>query len=112
MLFHTYKNYPYTADYYSYETITSADGTVTTKRYTTVPEQVKLSVTTSYIGDLVIFTKTKMQLAGRLMNLTDKNNTEIYENGEWEITQTQPITSPVGIVNGYRYKARLIGGNV
>jgi len=112
MLFNTYKTYPYTADYYSYETITSADGTVTTKRYTTLPEKVKLSVTTSYIGNLIIFTKTKMQLSGKILNLTDKNNVEIYEDGQWEITQTQPITSPLGIVSGYRYKAKLIGGNV
>jgi hypothetical protein len=112
MLFNTYKTYPYTVDYYSYTIITSADGTVTTKRYVTIPEQIKLSVTTSYIGDLVIFSKNKMQLEGILKNLKDKNNVEIYEGGEWQITQTQPMTSPVGLVIGYRYKARLIGGNV
>jgi hypothetical protein len=112
MLFNTYKNYPYTADYYSYTIITSTDGTVSEKRYATIPEQIKISVTTSYIGDLVIFSKNKMQLEGRLKNLRDKNDVEIYQDGEWQITQTQPMTSPVGLVTGYRYKARLIGGNV
>lgn len=112
MLFNIYKTYPYTVDYYSYTIITSADGTVTTKRYATIPEQIKVSVTTSYIGDLIIFTNKKLQFEGKLKNIVDKNGNQIYDNGEWQITQTQPMTSAVGLVTGYRYKAELIAGNV
>jgi hypothetical protein len=112
MLFSAYKSYPYSAEYYSYTIITSADGTVSEKRYSVNPEIIKLSLTTSYIGDLILFSKSKMQLEGKLKNVTDKNGIEIYQDGEWQITQTQPMTSPVGLVTGYRYKARLIGGNV
>lgn len=113
MLFNTYKTYPYSADYYGYSVISNpTDPDQTSKVYTSIPTSVRLSVTTSYIGNLIIFTKTKMQLSGKILNLRDKNDVEIYEDGQWEITQTQPITSPLGIVSGYRYKAKLIGGNV
>lgn len=112
MLFNSYKTYPYTADYYSYEVITSADGTVSEKRYSTIPEQIKASVSTSFIGDLVIVTTSKLQNVGKIQNLLDRNGKEIYEDGVWEIKSTQPIVSSIGFVQGYKYKAKLISGDV
>jgi hypothetical protein len=112
MLFSAYKSYKYTADYYSYVELISADGTVIEKRYSTIPVEIKTSVSTNFIGDLILMTKQKLQIAGKIANVRDKNGNEIYENGVWEIDQTMPITSPVGLVEGYKYRAVIISGEV
>ncbi len=112
MLFNAYKAYKYSADYYGYVEITSADGTVTERRYSTVPLEIKITVSTSFIGNLILMTKQKLQFAGRLANVRDKNGNPIYEDGVWEIDQTMPITSPVGLVEGYKYRAFLIEGAI
>jgi hypothetical protein len=104
------KQYPYTGDYYSYTLITSADGTVTERRYTTLPRQVKMSLSVNFLGELLIDSETKMQLDGKLKNIVDKNGEEIYEAGEWQINQTMPILSTLGTKEGYRYRAKIIGG--
>lgn len=106
------KQYPYTGDYYNYTLITSADGTVTERRYATVPTEVKLSLSTNLLGELVIDSESKMQLDGQLKNIVDRNGEEIYEAGEWQITQTMPILSGLGTKEGYRYRARLIAGAI
>lgn len=106
------KQYPYTADYYSYTLITSADGTVTTKRYTTTPTQVKLALSVNLLGELVIDSDTKMQFEGYLKNIVDRNGEEIYDAGQWQITQTMPLLSGLGTKEGYRYRAKLIAGNI
>jgi len=76
------KQYPYTADYYNYTLITSADGLVTEKRYATIPTQVKLSLSVNLLGELVIDSETKMQLEGQLKNIVDRNGEEIYDAGQ------------------------------
>ncbi len=106
------KQYPYTGDYYSYTLITSADGTVTTRRYTTIPTQVNLSLSVNLLGELVIDSPTKMQLDGQLKNVVDRNGQAIYDAGEWQIVQTAPILSGLGTKEGYRYRARLIAGAI
>lgn len=112
MLFDAYKTYPYTVDYYNYTFITSADGTVTERRYQTIPTEIKVAISTSFIGDLIIITKEKLQKNGRLSNLVDRNDNQIYPDATWEITQTMPRTNPVGFVEGYKYKAKIISGDV
>lgn len=111
MLFNTYKAYYYLVDYYSYELITSADGTVTTRDYVTVPTTVAVGISTSFIGDLIIISNAKMQKDGYLKNLRDRNNNEVYPEGVWQITQTQPILNALGIAEGFKYKAKIIDGN-
>jgi len=106
------KQYPYTADYYNYTLITSADGLVTEKRYATIPTQVKLSLSVNLLGELVIDSETKMQLEGQLKNIVDRNGAEIYDAGQWQITQTMPLLSGLGTKEGYRYRARLIAGAI
>lgn len=106
------KQYPYTGDYYSYTLITSEDGTVTEKRYVTIPIQVKMSLSTNLLGELLIDSESKMQLAGLLKNIVDKNGEEIYDAGEWEIIQTMPLLSAIGTKEGYQYRADLIGGQI
>jgi hypothetical protein len=106
------KQYPYTGDYYSYTLITSADGTVTERRYATIPTEVKLSLSVNLIGELIIDSLTKMQLNGILKNVVDRNDEEVYESGEWEIVQTAPNLSGLGTKEGYRYRARIIAGNI
>jgi len=106
------KQYPYSADLYKYILVTSADGTVTTRQYDVVPAQVKLSVSVNLLGDLVIDSATKMQINAYLKNITDRNGTQIYQNGVWEIYQTAPLLSGIGTVEGYRYRARLIAGDI
>lgn len=104
------KQYPYTADYYSYTLITSADGTVTERRYATIPTEVKLSLSVNLLGDLVIESETKFQINSYLKNVLDRNGEQIYTNGVWEIYQTAPLLSGLGTKEGYRYRARLIDG--
>lgn len=106
------KQYPYSADYYSYRLITSADGTVTEKRYDVVPIKVFLSLTTNIFGELKIDSLVKMQREGYLKNILDKNGEEIYEDGVWEILQSAPILSSLGTKEGYQYIASLIAGDI
>ena len=112
MLFNAYKSYPYTADYFSYTLITSADGTVTEKRYAISPVEIKANISTTYNGDLVIITKEKLQKSGYIANVTDRNGNQIYQNGVWEITQTMPATLAVGVISSYKYKAKIISGDI
>ena len=106
------KQYPYTGDYYGYTIVTSADGTVSERRYATFPEEVKLSVSVNFLGELVIESESKMQRNSRLLNIRDRNGEEIYSNGDWEIIQTMPILSGLGTKEGYRYRARIIAGDI
>lgn len=106
------KQYPFTGDYFSYTLVTLADGTVTGKTYIGVPTPVQLALSVNLLGELLIESETKMQVNGRLKNIVDRNNEEIYEAGEWEIIQTAPILSAIGTKDGYKYRADLIGGEI
>lgn len=112
MLFNAYKRYNYLADVYSYVLITSADGTVTQKEYDVVPTEHRVQISTSFSGDLVILATEKFQKDAYVQNIRDRNNNEIYEDGIWQISSTQPITNALGLVEGYKYKAKIIGGEV
>lgn len=114
MLFNTFRKakYNYTAEYYGYTLVTSADGTVTTREYVTIPTGILMGLSTSFIGDLIILTDQKMQINGYLKNVLDRNGKEIYVDGIWQITSTQPVLNALGIVEGYKYKAKLIDGEV
>jgi hypothetical protein len=111
MLFNSIKNYYYTADYYSYKEVTSADGSVTERVYVEAPESFRLAVTTSFIGDLVILTDSKLQIDGYVSNLLDKNGQEVFIEGLWKITQTQPVLNALGFAEGFKYKAKILSGN-
>lgn len=106
------KQYPYTGDLYGYRLVTSADGTVTTREYDVVPTEVQLSLSVNLLGDLVIDSGTKMQLNAYLKNVVDRNGTQIYQDGVWQIIQTAPLLSGIGTVEGYRYRATIIEGNI
>lgn len=111
MLFNTINNYKYTADTYGYTIVTNPDGT-TSNLYSTNPFSIQAGLSTTFVGDVLISTKTKLQKATLLRNIRDRQGTLVYENGVWEIYQTQPILNAAGITEGYRYKARLISGDV
>lgn len=108
----TTKQYPFTGDLYPYRLITSADGTVTTRQYDTVPTSVKMSLTVNLLGELVIESQTKMQLNAYVKNVKDANGEQIYTGGEWQIIQTAPVLGPMGLKGGYRYRAILIAGAI
>ena len=112
MLFNTYKKFNYTGDVYGYRIVTSADGTVTSKEYDVAPRQFKMQISTSFIGDLIILLNQKVQNESYIKVIKDRNGDEIYPNGVWKITQTQPITNALGIVEGYKYKAKIISGDI
>lgn len=112
MLFNTYKRYNYEIDVYGYILVTSADGTVTTREYDVVPTTHFVQITTSFIGDLVILSGSKFQKDSYIQNLRDRNGNEIYPDGVWQISSTQPITNAVGLIEGYKYKAKIIDGEV
>lgn len=107
------RQYHYTGDYYGYVVIANPnDPDQTSRQYATVPTKVKMSLSVNLLGELVIDSETKMQLDGQIKNIVDKNGAEIYDAGQWQITQTMPILSGIGIKEGYRYRARLIAGAI
>jgi hypothetical protein len=106
------KQYPFTGELYGYILVTSADGTITTKQYDVVPDQVTMALSVNLLGELVIESETKMQISAYVKNIRDKNGEEIYTAGEWQITQTAPLLNPLGLKEGYKYKATLIAGEV
>ena len=108
----TTKQYPYTGDLYGYTVVTSADGSVTERVYDEVPTQVSMALSTNLLGDLVIESQSKMQLNANLSNVVDANGEEIYVGGQWQIFQTAPLLGPMGLKSGYRYRARIIAGNI
>lgn len=108
----TTKNYPYTGNYYGYELVTSEDGTVTERVYNEFFTVIQMSLTTNLLGELVIESESKMQLNGYIKAVLDKNDEEVYIDGVWQITQTAPILGPLGIKGGYKYRARLIEGQI
>ena len=108
----TTKEYLYSGNYYGYTLVTSADGTTTERIYNTFFTEVELALSVNLLGDLVIDSPAKMQLNGYLGNIVDRNGEEIYTDGVWEIFQTAPILGPSGIKAGYRYRARIIQGNI
>ena len=106
------KQYPYTVDYYSYTLVTSIDGTVTETRFVTIPTQAKVDLSVNLLGDLVIESQTKFQLNSQLKNIVDRNGEQIYVDGVWEIIQTSPLLSGLGTKEGYKYRAKIIAGNI
>lgn len=112
MKVNTTKVYPYTADSYGYTLVTSADGTVTETRYNTVPDIVTLALSVNLLGELIIESKSKLQLNSYLKNVVDKNREEIYQDGVWKITQTAPLLASIGVKEGYKYRATLIEGQI
>jgi len=106
------KSYPFTGELYGYRLITSADGTVTTREYDVVPTEVLLSLSVNLLGDLVIESQSKMQINAYLENIVDRNGEQIYQDGVWEIYQTAPLLSALGTKEGFRYRARLIDGQI
>ncbi len=107
------RQYHYTGDYYGYVVIANPnDPDQTSRQYATVPTKVKMSLSVNLLGELVIDSETKMQLAGRLKNIVDRNGEKIYDAGEWDIVQTMPVLSGLGTKEGYRYRARLIAGAI
>jgi len=112
MLANTTKEYPYTGDLYGYRLTTSADGTVTQTDYDVVPTQVYMQLTVNLLGELIISSQTKMQLNAQVKNIVDKASEPVYVDGVWQIIQTAPILGPMGLKNGFKYRARLISGNI
>jgi hypothetical protein len=108
----TTKTYPYSGNYYGYTLVTSADGTVTERKYNEFFTIVNMALTVNLLGELVIESESKMQLNGYISNVLDKNDENIYVDGVWQITQTAPLLGPLGIKGGYKYRARLIEGQI
>jgi hypothetical protein len=103
--------YKYAGDHYGYTLVTSADGTVTNKVYS-FNGKVLMQLSTNLLGELVIKSRTKMQLESYLKNVLDANGEEIYTDGVWRITQTAPLLGSMGIKDGYQYRAILIEGQI
>ena len=111
MLFNTVNKYNYTSTYYPYTIVENNDGT-TSKIYSTNGNVIDMTLSTTLIGDVVIQTNQKLQKGGLLRLIRDRNNIPVYPDGVWEITQTQPILNAVGIREGYKYRAKLIAGDL
>jgi hypothetical protein len=112
MKYNTTKQYLYTGSYFGYVLTTSADGTVTQRDYNVVGTPVALSLTVNLLGELVIESQAKMQLNSYIKSIKDINDEEIYVDGVWQVTQTAPILGPGGIKGGYKYRAKLIEGQI
>jgi hypothetical protein len=114
MLFNTFRKakYTYNGDYYGYTVITSADGTVSNNVYIEDPTPIQFALSTTFIGDIVILTDSKLQNKGRIADIKDRNGNSVYVDGEWEIKTTMPIVNAMGIIDGYKYKAKIISGDI
>lgn len=108
----TTKQYPYTGDFYGYTVVTSADGTVTETKYNEFFTKVSMSLAISLIGELLIESQSKMQRNGYVKNIRDANGDEIYTDGVWQIIQTAPLLGPMGLKDGYKYRAQIISGDI
>lgn len=108
----TTKEYLYTGDYYSYTVRTSADGVITERVYAGLPTQVAMALSINLLGELIIESQSKMQINSYLKNIVDKNGEQVYVDGEWQIVQTAPVLGPMGLKAGYKYRARLIAGEI
>lgn len=102
--------YPYTGELYGYTQRIINDTPVT--EYTTIPTPVEMVLSVNLLGELIIQSQTKMQINAYLKNIVDINGEEIYTDGVWEITQTAPILGPGGVKGGYKYRAKLIEGQI
>jgi hypothetical protein len=105
------KNYYYTGDYWGYTKSLNNDGITYTYSYF-YTRKVKMNINVNLLGELIISSPEKMQLTGHIKNLIDKNGEEIYTDGVWEIKQTAPLLAPLGIKDGYQYRAILIEGQI
>jgi hypothetical protein len=112
MKVNTTKQYPYTGELYGYTLVTSADGSVTERFYDEVSTEVKMILSVNLLGELVIESQSKMQLDAYLQNIVDANGDEIYLGGQWQITRTAPYLGPMGLKDGYQYRAILIDGQI
>lgn len=125
MKFNTTREYYFSADYYSYQSFTSADGTIVQKKYATTPVQIQLNMTTNLalggattytgtdLGSVFITSPTKLQISGKIKNLRDSKGTLSYEGGgEWIVTMSAPRVGPRGIQDGYTYRLAQTAGNV
>jgi hypothetical protein len=108
----TTKQYPYTGDLYGYTQVTSADGSVTTNVYTEDPTPVSMALSVNILGELTINSESKMQRDAYISNVLDANGEEIYVDGTWKISQTAPVLGPMGLKDGYQYRAKLISGDI
>jgi hypothetical protein len=108
----TTKEYWFAADYYGYTLRTTADGTITENVYTKVPTRVLITLSVNITGDLILDSDTKMQINGYLGNVCDRAGEEIYTDGVWQIVQTQPLIDPMGYKDGYRYRAKILSGDI
>lgn len=125
MKFNTTRKFPYVADYYSYKTVTSADGRVTQNVYATTPVKIRISmssdlalggaatVTGTDLGSVFIDTREILQIKGKLKNVLDSAGKTMYAGGgEWEVTMSAPYLGPGGIQDGYKYRLAQTKGNV
>ena len=106
------KNYKYTGDVFAYVVVTSADGTVSEKRYDTVGIPAPMDISVNLLGELVIKSDAKFQLDAYIGNIVDRNGEEIYTDGLWQIFQTAPLLNQLALKDGYQYRARLISGQI
>ena len=125
MKFNTTRKFPYVADYYSYKTVTSADGRVTENVYSTVATKIRISmssdlalggaatVTGTDLGSVFIDTRDILQIKGRITNVLDALGNKMYAGGgEWEVTMSSPYLGPGGIQDGYKYRLSQTKGNI
>lgn len=110
MLLSAFRTGNYVGQVYGY-TQTVVDN-VTTPTYAELPTAVRMNITTNLLGELVIYTDTKIQISSKIKSIVDRKSNQIYTNGTWLITQTQPVLNALGFTEGYKYRAKLIDGAI
>jgi hypothetical protein len=110
MLLSAFKTGNYVGQVYSY-TQTVVDN-VTTPVYAELPTAVRMNVSTNLLGEIVIYTDTKMQINSKIKSIVDRKNNQIYTNGTWLVVETQPVLNALGFSEGYKYRAQLIDGAI
>lgn len=109
------KEYYYLGDYYGFtreQTGVDEDNLPIYEYTYFYSRKVKMNLSINLLGELIVISPEKMQLNGKIKNILDAAGEEIYEGGEWTIYQTAPLLGPLGLKEGYQYKARLTAGDI
>ena len=110
MLLSAFKSGNYVGQVYGYTQTTVND--VITPVYAENPTAVRMQINTNLLGELVVYTNQKIQINSKIKSIVDRSNNQIYQNAVWQVTQTQPVLNSLGFTEGYKYRARLIEGNI
>jgi hypothetical protein len=118
MKLNTFRKYTFTAGYSGYTTFTDPDTGASQKTYQD-PIKIKCWVSNNALGQLMLYTKARLQNDGGIGNL--RNNDRFITKGAdlvypigtvtgavWRIIEGMPMYDSLGNVYEYKYRCQMI----